>query len=377
LNLKGWPMLWETSDALSLSDYPPESNLPEIAPHGAASGTARTVPDESAAAEPEYLSDYSRKDRPWDEHRGQADDVEAIYSSARGSVWFSRLGERMKVCSPVLGFAWAPEKDDPAVLGLKLRDAHFCRVRHCPVCQWRRSLMWSARFLQAMPRVLAEYPKARFIFLTLTLKNVAVNELRVTCSQMSRAWGRLCKRKEFVAVLGWLRAVEVTRGENGSAHPHCHVLMMVSEDYFHKSDKYMTHAEWRQAWRESLRLDYDPQVRVRAVAKRGMSAKGQNDDPLSGLLNAARETLKYCVKPSDMTADPSWFLELTRQVHNLKFVTTGGVLKGMLQESQETDEDLILLGDGAADEESPKLYFGWRRPVRRYKRQRGGRFNDA
>jgi hypothetical protein len=108
-----------------------------------------------------------------------------------------------------------------------------------------------------------------------------------------------------------------------------------------------------------------------------MSAKGQNDDPLSGLLNAARETLKYCVKPSDMTADPSWFLELTRQVHNLKFVTTGGVLKGMLQESQETDEDLILLGDGAADEESPKLYFGWRRPVRRYKRQRGGRFNDA
>ncbi|WP_170869787.1 protein rep, partial [Shigella sonnei] len=25
---------------------------------------------------------------------------------------------------------------------LRLREAHFCRVRHCPVCQWRRSLMW-------------------------------------------------------------------------------------------------------------------------------------------------------------------------------------------------------------------------------------------
>ena len=127
-----------------------------------------------------------------------------------------------------------------------------------------------------MPRVLAEYPKARFIFLTLTLKNVAVNELRVTCAQMSKAWGRLCKRREFTAVLGWLRAVEVTRAEDGSAHPHCHVLMMVPGDYFHRPDKYVTHAEWMQAWRESLRLDYDPTVHVEPVKpKRGRPAKGQ------------------------------------------------------------------------------------------------------
>jgi plasmid rolling circle replication initiator protein Rep len=324
--------------------------------------------EEGALAEPEYLCQCSPKDKPWDLHRSQADDVAAIYSSAPG-VWFSRLGERVKVCSPVLEFAWAPEKDDSSVQTLKLRKAHFCRVRHCPVCQWRRSLMWIARFLQAMPHVLGEYPKARFIFLTLTLRNVAVSELRVTCAQMSTAWDRLRKRREFAAVLGWLRAVEVTRAENGSAHPHCHVLMMVPGDYFHRPDRYVAHAEWRQAWRESLRLDYDPTVHVEAVkVKRGRPAKGQ--EPLSGLLNAARETLKYCVKPSDMTADPSWLLELTRQVHNLKFVTTGGVLKGMLRENQENDEDLMLLGDGAADE-GPRLRFDWWRPVRRYKRQRG------
>jgi plasmid rolling circle replication initiator protein Rep len=324
---------------------------------------------EPAIREPEYLSECSPKDKPWDEHRSQADDVAAIYSRARGSVWFSRLGERMNLCSPILEFAWVPEKEDSGVLTLKLRQAHFCRVRHCPVCQWRRSLMWIARFLQAMPHVLDEYPKARFVFLTLTLKNVAVNELRVTCAQMSKAWDRLRKRREFEVVLGWLRAVEVTRAEDSSAHPHCHALMMVPGDYFHNPEKYLTHAEWKQLWRESLRLDYDPWVRVEAVQpKRGRPAKAQ--EPLSGLLNAARETLKYCVKPSDMIADPSWLLELTRQVHNLKFITTGGVLKGMLREDQETDEDLVLLGDGAADE-SPKLYFDWWRPVRRYRRQAG------
>jgi hypothetical protein len=163
--------------------------------------------------------------------------------------------------------------------------------------------------------------------------------------------------------------VEVTRAKDGRAHPHCHALMMVPGDYFHRPDKYVTQAQWMQAWRESLRLDYDPTVHVEAVkAKRGRPARGQQ--ALSGLLSAARETLKYSTKPAHLTADPSWLLELTRQVHNLKFVTTGGVLKGVLREGQETDEDLMLLGNGAADE-GPTLRFDWWRPVRRYKRERG------
>jgi len=325
--------------------------------------------EEHAAAEPEYLSECSPKDKPWDEHRSQADRVEEIYLSAGDSRWFRRLGDRVKQCSQVLEYAWSPEKDGSGVLTLKFRYARFCRVRHCPICQWRRSLMWMARFHQAMPHVLGEYPKARFIFLTLTQRNVAVNEVRVACAQMAKAWGRLNKRREFRAVLGWLRAVEVTRGKDGSAHPHYHALMMVPGDYFHRPDKYAEHAEWKQAWRESLKLDYDPAVHVEAVKpKRGRPAKGQ--EPLSGLLNAVREVLKYSTKPAHLTADPSWLLELTRQVHNLQFITTGGVLKGVLREDQETDEDLALLGDGTADE-GPGVRFDWRRSIRRYKRQRG------
>ncbi|SPF56430.1 hypothetical protein SBA4_860009 [Candidatus Sulfopaludibacter sp. SbA4] len=48
------------------------------------------------------------------------------------------LADRIEECSQVLGFAWVPEKDDSNVLTLLLREARFCRVRHCPVCQWRR-----------------------------------------------------------------------------------------------------------------------------------------------------------------------------------------------------------------------------------------------
>ncbi|MBE3060804.1 protein rep, partial [Klebsiella pneumoniae] len=41
---------------------------------------------------------------------------------------------------------------------LRLREAHFCRVRHCPVCQWGRSLMWPARFYPSPPRIVAGVP---------------------------------------------------------------------------------------------------------------------------------------------------------------------------------------------------------------------------
>ena len=90
--------------------------------------------------------------------------------------------------------------------------------------------------------------------------------------------------------------------------------------------------------------------------------------PSAALIDAARETLKYAVKPADMAASPEWFLELTRQLHKLRFIASGGILKGVLREDDETNDDLLLLGDGETDE-GPTLYFDWWRPVRRYKRR--------
>ena len=43
--------------------------------------------------------------------------------------------------------------------------------------------------------------------------------------------------------------------------------------------------------------------------------------------DAVSETLKYSQKPADMTEDPEWFLELTRQTFKRRFVATGGALK--------------------------------------------------
>ena len=92
------------------------------------------------------LTDYSPSDAPWDAHKSVSDDVGGIYLLAAE---YERYGARMASCGGLLRFGWSTLKETGETR-LRLREAHFCRVRHCPVCQWRRSLMWQARFYQSL-----------------------------------------------------------------------------------------------------------------------------------------------------------------------------------------------------------------------------------
>jgi plasmid rolling circle replication initiator protein Rep len=296
------------------------------------------------------LRDVSPNDKPWDEHREHAQVVEHLYEGA-----YDQLAERMHQCTGYLGFGRETDPETGEVK-LKLLAARFCRVRHCPVCQWRRSLMWKARLLKALPSIEQAHPTARWIFLTLTVRNCELSELRSTLKHMNAAWKKLTKRDEFnKAVLGWIRTTEVTRGRDRTAHPHFHVLMMVKPSYFTRL--YVKHARWAALWKECAQLDYTPIVDVRVVRDRR-----RNGEPLHG---AVAETLKYAVKPEDLM-DRDWLLELTRQVYKMRFIASGGVLKEVLRETEEEkDEDLLLLGeDGHCSE--PEFYFFWNRVIRRY-----------
>src|ERR1700745_1030309 len=92
---------------------------------------------------PEYLSDVSPKHKPWDNHRSEADEVKEIYAGSRVGR-HRRYALRVEQCSQVLQFARDPPKKS-GKQKLTLKGAWFCRVRQCPVCQWRRSLMWQAK----------------------------------------------------------------------------------------------------------------------------------------------------------------------------------------------------------------------------------------
>lgn len=301
------------------------------------------------------LSSYSKRDEVWNIHRAEAQAVELIYST---SDEFKSYAYRMHSCSEVLHFAWVV--DDNGDASLKLRETRFCRVRHCPVCQWRRALMWSARFYEALPLLQERYPGARWIFLTLTVRNCEITELRSVIKWMNKSWERLIKRRSLSHVLGWVRTIEVTKGKDraDSAHPHFHVLLMVPASWFKKH--YISHSRWVRLWRECLRVDYDPSVCVKVV--RGIT--------LAELKDAAAEVLKYSVKPVDMLEDREWFFELTRQVHKLKFVAAGGVLREVLRVEDESDENLAMLSseEKNCDVSMYSLAFSWKRNELRYKR---------
>jgi plasmid rolling circle replication initiator protein Rep len=323
-----------------------------------------TVPieDEKVNDNDEYLSEVSPRHKPWDQHRGEADDVTEVYASSPVSR-HQRYGTRVENCAQVLGFSHDPlatKKDK-----LKLQTAWFCRVRHCPVCQWRRSLMWQAKVYQALPRLLRDYPDTRFLFMTLTIRNCEVGQLRSTLDCMRQAWVRLTQLRCFPA-RGWVRAVEITRSERyRTAHPHYHCLLMVPPAYF--QGDYLKQDQWAELWRQCLRINYRPVVDIRAVKLDLTQTTQRVNKPPRNMWSAVAEILKYAVKPSDMVRDHDWFLTLTDQLHKTRAVAIGGILKRYIKEWER--ENLTQEpGEEPSMEEKDRLYFRWKQDVRKYRR---------
>jgi plasmid rolling circle replication initiator protein Rep len=306
-----------------------------------------------------YLSDISPADKPWDIRRAQSDEIAKIY----GSIGYGRYAERIGECSQLLTYA-LKAKDDGEVK-LKLREARFCRVRHCLVCQWRRSLMWRARFFKALPEIQAKYPTGRWIFVTLTVKNCELSDLRATLNWMNKAWQRLTQRKEFPA-LGFVKSVEVTRGVGGTAHPHFHCLMFVPAGYFKRG--YISHARWQELWQSCLKTDYAPRLDVRVVKSKTAPSNNSSDSSNQAMAEAVCETLKYAVKPSDLLADPGWLGELTKQLQKTRAISIGGCLKEFF--SEDDPEDLINgeIQEEEKSEDDSLLLFDWSAIIRRYKK---------
>jgi plasmid rolling circle replication initiator protein Rep len=298
-----------------------------------------------------YLTDISKSDKPWDKHRRNSGVVQNLYLSSE----LPQYGQRMTQCANQLGFIL--EAKDQGEARFRLSQARFCRVRHCPVCQWRRCLVWRARLINALPKVLEAHPKARWIFVTFTVRNCPLTELRTTIDGMNKAWSRLVKRKDFPAI-GFLRSLEVTRNpETGEAHPHFHALLMVNSSYFKTG--YVSKQKWRELWGSCLKVDYLPVVNVK-VAK---DKTGQDS-----AIHAVLETAKYSVKEEDLTFSVEWLQELTIQLHKTRAINVGGILKEYLKDDEP--EDLVNTNE---EEETPVvedaatlLWFDWMSQVKRY-----------
>ena len=221
------------------------------------------------------------KIRPWKEKK---------MSSLELAESYKRLGMlkksyRVKGCGTVLEFKRLLQDDS-----LKLNRANFCKVRLCPMCAWRRSNKIYAQVSKVMNKALEEQ-EYRFLFLTLTCKNINPNELTDSIDSLFKAYNLLTKRKEFKkAIKGWFRGLEVTHNlEQDTYHPHFHVILMVNKSYFKKLELYMNQKDWTSIWKSCLGVDYTPIVDIRAFKA---TSKTQMAKSLS-------ESAKYTVKDND------------------------------------------------------------------------------
>lgn len=316
-----------------------------------------------AGAEPcVYLSEVSRKDKPWEEKKATNEQLQSIFESSQHEAKIARLQQ----CSVWLGFGWAA-LGDSGELALKLKTANFCRVRGCPICDWRIAMKWRARAFEALPKVQQAYPDAAWLFLTLTVKNCPVEQTRATLQDMAQGWKNLMKLKDFPAI-GYIRSTEITKGADSGVHPHFHILMMVKPSYFKKG--YLSQANWTEKWQSCCRLNYTPIVHVKRVKTLKLESESDSESSLENLLGAILETCKYSVKGSDLVGDSSeaekeWTIELLSQIHKLRLVTVGGVIKQFMKDDEPDD----LIGtDNTELIDDINVNFRWKTEQKKYQK---------
>ena len=236
------------------------------------------------------LKDVSKtgKDRKWRERK-----LKNIELASQLETLGYRSFERVYQCAEVLKFV---EQMDGTK---KLYQSYFCKNKLCALCNWRRSMKYSYQASKIVEEAMIRQPKGRFLFLTLTVKNVIGQELNQAMTNILIGFNRLMKYKKIDKnMIGFLRATEVTYSkELDSYHPHLHVLLMVRPSYFQAKADYVNQEEWTKFWQKAMKLDYIPMVDIRAVK----ADKGK------GLKGAILETAKYPVKPFDVTDEKTDF----------------------------------------------------------------------
>jgi plasmid rolling circle replication initiator protein Rep len=248
---------------------------------------------------------------------------------------FTKESEKIKQCGNYLEFIFK-EHQITKDTKKKLANANFCKNRFCPVCSWRRTRNITGQLKEAFTAI-QEKEKIATLFLTLTVTNPDVKDLKATVAHMNKSFQRMSETKRFKnAILGYFKSIEILgdKTPKGQAHPHFHILLVVKENYFKKSD-YINQKEFLQMWRDATRNQNITQVDVRRI-------KSKNEN-FSDIDSAIAETVKYAVKHSDLCKRTNEdFYYLYTQTKNLRFISAGGILKEHLN-LIKIDEDLINL----------------------------------
>lgn len=298
-------------------------------------------------AEPtgEKLADYSAtgKKRKWDLHKQNNLKLVELYKQAikiSPNVISPKRLQDLADCASQLEYLQDAEGNK------KLYKTYFCRVRLCPMCQWRRSLKLFSQVSKITDYINQQNNQVRYLFITLTQKNCNGSELVQEINKINKSFSLLVDKTKHVQpatkfkkmLLGYIKSTEVTYNpKTKTYHPHLHCIFAVQGEYFNK-ENYINKNSWRAIWADLLKVDYLPQVNVQAIKP----ARQQK---------AVAELAKYPAKVSSILNLPQMqavqvIIDLTTLCYKRRFVAFGGIFKKTkallkLQDVEAENADLV------------------------------------
>jgi hypothetical protein len=323
--------------------------------------------DPSVETRYNFLSDNSPKDKIWDTNRARTDTA----TNHLANTDLGRHSERMSTCNYSLLMAETTDQTT-GELKYKLKQASNCNCRTCPICTWLRARVWQKRLTQGIPLMLEANPNIRFLFLTLTIPNCPVNELRTAINLLSDSFTKLIQRKALQPFLrGYFRVIEVTKSDSpsGNAHPHIHAILAVAPGYF--STYYLTQAKWQELWADCTGIT-NAIIDIRRVK----APKG-SDNPYLSLAKEVCKVAQYTSKSGksehyntskDILSDRDWFIEYSKQIACTKAITKGGLFKQYLKDKEVTGEEILEAVNEAdkSDVDNILIRFKWHSDYKKY-----------
>jgi plasmid rolling circle replication initiator protein Rep len=246
---------------------------------------------------------------------------------------------------------YAVFKDNKGYLQKKLIHANFCKSRWCSVCNWRRRIKYFNINRKKVLEVKKRY-NAKFIFITLTTKNVYYKDLKKGLNEILKGFKRLLSFNRFrnnKAILGLLRTLEFTIQKNNQNYInlHIHCLVAVKPVYFDtKKNYYINQSELTKLWQKALNVDYVPIVDIRLVRKirnkKNSRIKRNFDEE-----GAVFEVTKYLYKSIQLKdIDVDVLRYIVRSFKGVRLIAPVGVFRNKSKnEEKEVEEDLVKIGD--------------------------------
>ena len=279
------------------------------------------------------MSDYSTITAAMQDKRIRADILALVYRD----LGHDARADAVAQCGTYLGLYQPPEGG-----GCRIVEANFCRDRLCPCCNWRRSVRIYAATSRILDWIDATYPRRyKYLFLTLTVRNVRGEQLSAMLDQMAAGIKRLTNNRAWTRrVHGMMRTTEVTiNHEDQTYHPHYHLILCVDRTYATRGDAtYWDQAEWTRQWAQACRLDYTPMVWIERV-------KGRR----SGIAEVSKYMAKDTdyIRPDDMPETTRVVSDLMQHLAGRRLVSYTGVLREAQRALRVQDPETADLTDAA------------------------------